>query len=98
VVGDLSYYHKAIFVSGRENSCESDTRAWLNHYFPPDRYQLYMRQAGDMRPDYIIKNEIYDEFIIPYYNITMVFDDRDQVVHHLRRRGITVAQVAPGRF
>jgi hypothetical protein len=28
----------------------------------------------------------------------MVFDDRDQVVYHLRRRGITVAQVAPGRF
>ena len=57
-----------------------------------------MRKKGDQRPDYVIKNEIYDAEIIPNYDVLAVFDDRDQVVRHLRKRGITVFQVAPGRF
>jgi hypothetical protein len=57
-----------------------------------------MRKTGDLRPDYGSKNEIYDREVIPRYNVRMVFDDREQVVTHLRLRGITVAQVAPGRF
>ena len=89
---------KLIFVSGRDDSCKWDTSFWLDQHLGFKDYTLFMRKTGDMRPDWIIKNEIYDEFIIPHYKILMVFDDRDQVVRHLRKRGITVAQVAPGRF
>jgi predicted kinase len=96
VVNNLSYFYKLVFVSGRDDKCEDETRNWLNRRF--FNYGLFMRKTGDQRPDWIIKNEIYDKHVIPKYNILMVFDDRDQVIHHLRRRGITVAQVAPGRF
>ena len=89
---------KVIFVSGRDDSCKLDTSLWLDKHLGFKDYTLLMRSTGDQRPDWIIKNEIYDEFIIPHYKILMVFDDRDQVVKHLRLRGITVAQVAPGRF
>jgi len=89
-----------IFVSGRTDGCETDTREWIENVFQFDdgEYNLFMRKSGDMRPDYVVKAEIYDEKVIPNWNIKMVFDDRDQVVRHVRKRGITVAQVAPGRF
>lgn len=86
-----------IVVSGRTDKCEPQTVDWMmRHEFPYSH--LFMRKHGDQRPDYIVKNEIYDASIIPYNNILAVFDDRDQVVRHLRARGITVFQVAPGRF
>jgi len=88
---------KVIVLSGRTEASRIDTKEWLQGYgFQYDT--LYMRQAGDQRPDYVIKNEIYDSEIIPNYDVLAVFDDRDQVVRHLRKRGITVFQVAPGRF
>lgn len=93
--------YKVVFASGRDDSCRKATADWIYVYTGLDvdkDSELHMRKTGDQRPDWIIKNEIYDEHIIPFYNIEMVFDDREQVVHHLRRRGITVAQVAPGRF
>jgi predicted kinase len=92
--------YEIIFVSGRDDSCFSDTSQWIVDHVGLDRedFRLHMRKSNDQRPDYIIKNEIYDEHVIPNYNVVMVFDDRDQVVYHLRRRGITVAQVADGRF
>jgi predicted kinase len=93
--------HPIIFVSGRDDSCREDTLEWIEKYTTLERginFKLLMRKTGDQRPDYVIKNEIYDKEIIPYTRILMVFDDRDQVVTHLRLRGITVAQVAPGRF
>lgn len=98
VVTALSADYVVVFVSGRDDSCENDTRDWLEYHMGLGDAPLFMRKSGDQRPDWIVKNEIYDEFVIQNFRIVMVFDDRDQVVHHLRRRGITVAQVAPGRF
>lgn len=86
-----------IVLSGRTEAAREATEKWLaDNEFSYD--QLLMRKVGDTRPDYVIKNEIYDAHIIPFYNIRAVFDDRDQVVRHLRARGIKVFQVAPGRF
>lgn len=86
-----------IVLSGRTEAAREKTEQWLqsnNFYYD----HLFMREKGDQRPDYVVKNEIYDREIIPDYDILAVFDDRDQVVRHLRKRGITVFQVAPGRF
>lgn len=88
-----------IFVSGRTDKCREDTEAWLDQNVAlVEKPRLYMRESGDTRPDWVVKNEIYDEHILPEFNVVAVFDDRNQVVRHLRRRGITVMQVAPGRF
>lgn len=87
-----------IFASGREESSRQVVHDWMDNYSSLEDYSLVMRKTGDMRPDWIVKNELYDQWIIPYYDIVGVFDDRDQVVRHLRRRGITVFQVNYGRF
>lgn len=98
----LSNTYKILFVSGRPDSCREDTQAWLQSFLGISSfargYELHMRKAGDERPDYIVKNEIYDNEIIPRYNVIMAYDDRDQVVRHIRAKGITVAQVAYGNF
>ena len=88
---------KVIIVSGRSDACRADTEQWLrNHGI--EYHALYMRKHGDTRPDYVIKNEIYDKHILPNYDVLVAFDDRDQVVRHVRKRGITVFQVGYGRF
>jgi predicted kinase len=87
-----------IFASGREESSRHVVYKWMDRHSFLSDYTLVMRKDGDKRPDWIVKNELYDERIIPYYDVVGVFDDRDQVVHHLRRRGFTVFQVAEGRF
>lgn len=91
---------KVLFVSGRPDSHRDLTQKWLDAHtgFEADEKHLFMRKAGDQRPDYIVKNEIYDNEILPNYDVVMVFDDRDQVVRHVRARGITVAQMNYGRF
>lgn len=97
IVRAMSATYKIIFVSGRKDDCRNVTVQWLNRHVGVP-YTLFMREAADDRADFIIKNEIYDRDVIPFYDIIAVLDDRDQVVTHLRARGITVLQVAPGRF
>lgn len=41
---------------------------------------------------------MYETQIAPYYRVTAVFDDRQQVVDMWREIGLTCCQVAPGNF
>lgn len=86
-----------IYVSGRPNSCETDTLLWLyNHALPFD--SLHMRKDGDYRKDSIVKREIYEQEIEPYYDVQFVLDDRNQVVEMWRSIGLVCLQVADGNF
>lgn len=88
---------KLIIVSGRDDSCKDSTLTWLDsHGFKAS--EIHMRETGDKRPDYIIKQEIYDNHIKGKYNVRTVFDDRDSVVRMWRDNGLTVFQVAEGNF
>ena len=42
--------------------------------------QLYMRQSGDTRNDYLVKKELFEEHIQGKYLVYAVFDDRPRVV------------------
>lgn len=97
VVRTLSIVYKVIFVSGRPDSCRADTLEWLDKHYGM-QFDLYMRSTGDSRPDYVVKNEIWDEHILSNYRVVMAFDDRAQVTRHIRSRGVTVAQMDFGRF
>jgi len=71
-----------VFVSGRDGSCYDLTHEWLSkHVWRP--FKLYMRAAGDMRKDSIVKEEIIFDKLEPRYNIVMWFDDRQAVVEKL---------------
>lgn len=84
-------------VSGRDGSCEKETLSWLDkNLFHYDG--LFMRPAGDMRKDAIIKEEIYRENIQGNYNVWFVLDDRNQTVKGWRELDLPCFQVAEGNF
>ncbi|QIN94709.1 ATPase [Streptomyces phage Muntaha] len=86
-----------IVMSGRDGSCRAHTERWLDkHGIFHDA--LFMRAAGDMRKDSIVKLELFNEHIRDEYDVKYVLDDRDQVVDMWRALGLTCLQVAPGDF
>jgi predicted kinase len=90
-----------LFVSGREDICEQDTRLWLktNIQMKYDEYMLFMRKTGDSRDDRIVKREIFDAYIRNNFYIDFVLDDRNKVVEMWRRElGLQCLQVADGDF
>lgn len=89
-----------IFVSGREGTiqCRKDTYTWLQNYTKLNDINLLMREEEDNREDSIVKKEIYEKHIKPYYEVVAVFDDRDRVVDMWRSLGLFVCQVNYGSF
>ena len=85
---------EVIFVSGRDECCREATESWLadRNLFGP----LFMRPAGDMRKDCIVKQEIYEREIKGKFNCTAWFDDRPQVIRMLRSLGLPVFDVGDG--
>lgn len=92
----LRHSNEIRIITGRRESERRITQDWLQehgvHFYG---HELLMRPDGDYRPDYILKEEITKPFID---QITMVFEDRQQVVDMWRRHGITCLQVANGGF
>lgn len=87
-----------IFVTGRPEKYMEETTEWLCNHLETDYVTLMMRENGDHRPDYIVKKEIYEKYIKPYYHIDGVFEDRKQCVDMWRSLGLTCYQVADGNY
>lgn len=94
-----------VFLSGREdiNNCYSDSLEWLKTNLPcitekSDSYEFHMRENGDHRPDDIVKNQLYNEYIKDKFNVLCIFDDRDKVVKMWRDKGLLCNQVYYGDF
>lgn len=89
---------EVIIMSGRDGSCRAETQAWLDTHVAPG-LPLHMREAGDSRPDHVVKLELFNKHIADRYHVRCVFDDRDQVVTLWRRQlGLPTFQVADGDF
>lgn len=89
-----------LIVSGRSDAVREKTRYWLFYHFIPC-HGLYMRKAGDHRPDNIAKAEIFEDQVCKDWrreSIAGVFDDRKQVVDMWRSKGLKCFQVAEGDF
>lgn len=71
-----------IFVSGRTDSCLEATKKWLKYYvdFFSQNTPLFMRASGDSRCDTIVKREIFEQNIDPFYRVEAIFDDRPKVI------------------
>jgi len=94
----LKENYTIIICSGREanKECYDITKKWLEKYNIFYNY-LYMREDGDKRADYIVKEEMWLKICKDFY-IEAMFDDRNQVVNHARNLGFNVFQVAEGDF
>ncbi len=87
-----------ILISGREERYREHTIRWLEKYGITNYKKLFLRKNGDRRKDFVIKKEIYNNFIKNRYDVLFVLEDRDQVVKMWRDEGITCLQVAYGDF
>lgn len=79
------YRDKIVLLSGRDGSCQAQTVDWLVRNNVPYE-ELYMREAGDTRPDDIVKAELFDKHIRHRFNVRLVLDDRDSVVTLWRKQ------------
>ena len=87
-----------VFMSGRPDSCRSDTEDWLYENVRVPYAGLHMRRTGDYRKDDVVKLELFNQHIRGKYNVAYVLDDRNRVVEMWRRLGLTCLQVAEGDF
>jgi hypothetical protein len=93
-----------IFMSGRMEECRGETRLWLHTFVCQPalctcQMPLLMRKDGDMRPDQVVKRELYERHVQGLYEVEGVLDDRDRVVRMWREDlSLTCLQVAPGNF
>jgi len=83
----ISNGYRILIVSGRDGVCRPNTEEWLYENDIPYDF-LFMRSEGDFRKDTIIKREIFDNYIAPFYNVEIVFDDRPSVVREWWNIGI----------
>jgi predicted kinase len=97
--------HTPVFMSGRTEGCRRETESWLSHHvLGPDsnlgvqEIRLHMRSVGDVRPDHVVKLELFNAHVRHRYDVRLVLDDRDQVVRLWRSLGLTCLQVAEGNF
>lgn len=95
VCRELSY--PVIYITGRTQDVRKETDKWLTFNDLPHG-MLFMRPAGDHRPDYELKREIYEKYIKDRYDVVGVFEDRNQVVEMWRELGLTCFQVASGDY
>lgn len=89
-----------IVMSGRdEGRSRAATLEWIGKHISVTPHGLFMRHAGDVRHDNIVKRELFDAHIRGQYNVRFVVDDRDQVVQMWRDDlGLPTFQVNWGDF
>ena len=100
LLSSLAEKFTIIFLSGRQGTeqCRKDTEEWLKGNLGLSEVKLIMRKEGDFRPDDVVKDELFREYIEGKYNVVCVFDDRDRVVKMWREKGILCNQVYYGDF
>ena len=61
--------------------------------FKPSKMRLYMREEKDTRPDEIVKEEIFVNYIQPEYTIDFALDDKTEIKDLWLKYGILTLQV-----
>lgn len=93
----LANNDEIVLLSGRGEEYRPQTEEWLaRHQVPYD--ELWMRPAGDVRRDDIVKAELFDAHVRHRFNVRVSLDDRDRVVALWRRMGLPTWQVNYGNF
>lgn len=89
--------HCILFVTGRKEKYRQQTIARLYQSgFDVENnsgLELFMRRNMDNRPDAVIKEEIYQIKIKPYYDIAFVLDDLEEVCQMWKKQGLFIFQI-----
>lgn len=87
---------KTIICTGRDGEALEATKLWMkDNGVLWD--EIFIRDKGDMRADWIVKEEMWREIAEDYYIVGM-FDDRLQVVRRARALGLKVFNVEYNNF
>ena len=87
---------KVWICTGRDGEAIEETKKWLNNnriYYD----EILIRDKGDTRPDWVIKEEMWEAISKENYIIGM-YDDRLQVVRRARALGLKVFNVEYNNF
>jgi len=87
------------YITGRPRSVREKTIAWFKSNYVPwqDWMVLAMRGNGDHRQDWIVKLELFDEWI-DKTRVRAILEDRDQVVQMWRDKGYLCLQNKKGDY
>lgn len=93
---------RVILMSGRWDTYRELTQTWLEEQ-GISYNALYMRKEGDTRKDPVIKEDLFNQFLVDFNakkeDVLFVLDDRNQVVDFWRKTlGLTCFQVNYGDF
>ena len=89
--------HHVLLVSGRTDDLQAETEEWLRKHEVPYT-DLLMRKVKDHRDDTVVKRDIFEEKIKPFYDVQFVIDDRAKVVKMWREAGLVCLQCDWGDF
>lgn len=84
---------KLIFLTGRPESVRLATENWIDSNLQTD-YELIMRPTNEYRSGEIVKKELWEKYVEPYYNTICVFEDSNKCVNMWRELGLLTCQVA----
>lgn len=87
-----------IFVSGRPQQYRAVTEQWLKQHQFSEYFVLFMRPFNNNDDDSIVKINIYNKYIKPWFDVKFVVDDRNRVVNAWRAAGLKCFQVEEGNF
>lgn len=89
--------YTVLCCSGRPEDYRATTEQWLEKQglYPS---WLLMRPFNDKRDDFIVKEELYVNYIFPRFDVRFVVDDRSSVVQMWRRLGLKCLQCEEGNF
>lgn len=88
---DLDRDLRVIIVSGRSDQVREKTEFWLKRHQVP-YYTLIMRRANDTRPDYEVKEKMFQRYFRPEL-VKKVYDDRPRIIRMWRDLGLDVVDV-----
>lgn len=82
-----------IGMSGRSEDFRDVTEQWWRKQVGVEPDGFYMRPSGDVRKDFVVKNELFEKHVAGRYNVIGVFEDRPSVARMWREKGLTTFQV-----
>lgn len=81
-----------LIVTGRPEHTRAATEEWLaRHGFTGA--PLFMRPEGDRRPDHVLKRDLYELLVEPYWDVQLAVDDRPSSMSMWHSLHVGVARV-----